>query len=148
MPGSGEVRHAIIPRGPDGYYHPATEAELRLLIGHARASGRKLRVRGSGHSEPAAYRAEKDGIDVLLDRMSAVEFDDATMQVTVQAGCHLGVDPEDPSGTSTRENSLFGQLDAHAWAVPTMGGITRQTAGSSPTALPAAQCSTRRASSS
>jgi FAD/FMN-containing dehydrogenase len=127
MLSSGEVGHTIVPRGADGYYHPATEEELRLLIGEARANGRKLRVRGSGHSEPGGYKAEQDGIDVLLDRMSAVDFDDARMQVTVQAGCHLGVDPEDPSGTSTRENSLFDQLDARGWAVPTMGGITRQT---------------------
>jgi D-arabinono-1,4-lactone oxidase/FAD binding domain-containing protein len=117
----------MIPRGSDGFYHPATEGELRELIAAARSSGGKLRVRGAGHSEPGAYEAGPGGFDVLLNKMNGVEFDDATMQVTVQAGCHLGVDPEDPSGTSTRENSLLTRLDQRGWALPTTGGITRQT---------------------
>src|SRR5690606_10675058 len=113
--------------GADGFYHPGSEDELRELIAAARASGRKLRVRGAGHSEPGAYEAGAGNFDVLLDRMSSVEFDDAAMQVTVGGGCHLGVDPEDPSGTSTRENSLLTRLDRRGWALPTTGGITRQT---------------------
>ena len=81
----------------------------------------------STHSEPMAYEAGSGAIDVLLTNMIAVEFDDENMQVTALAGCHLGVDPEDPSGTSTRENSLFRQLEEHGWALPDTGGITHQT---------------------
>ncbi len=117
----------MIPEASDGYYHPASEEELGSLIGEARARGLKLRVRGSGHSEPGALDGGTAAINVLLDRMSAVEFDEGRMQVTVQAGCHLGYDPEDPSRTSTRKNSLFAQLDRRGLAVPVMGGITRQT---------------------
>lgn len=117
----------MISRGTDGFFHPASEDELRALILEARSSGRKLRVRGAGHSEPGAYQADAGDIEVLLDRMIDVQFDDASLCVTVQAGCHLGVDPEDPSGTSTWENSLFAQLDARGWALADMEGITRQT---------------------
>jgi FAD/FMN-containing dehydrogenase len=117
----------MIPRGADGFYHPANEDELRELIATARSGGATLRVRGAGHSEPGAFEAGPGGFDVLLNKMNAVVFSDENMQVTVQAGCHLGVDPEDPSRTSTRENSLFTRLDRRGWAFPTTGGITRQT---------------------
>src|SRR6185369_7373823 len=46
-----------------------------------------------------------------------------------QAGCHLGRDPFDPSGTSTVENSLFYQLDKAGLAISNVGGITHQTVG-------------------
>jgi FAD/FMN-containing dehydrogenase len=125
----------MINPGPDGYYHPATEADLVALIEKANSARITLRVRGSGHSEPGGINASAQGpgrgdaIDVQLDRMAAVTFDDESMQVTVQAGCHLGRDPEDLTGTSTWSNSLFWQLDRHGWALPDMGGITRQTVG-------------------
>ncbi len=119
----------MTPEASDGYYHPASEEELRALIHKAQERGLKLRVRGAGHSEPSAFEAGATEINVLLDRMAAVQFNDEKMQVTVEAGCHLGYDPEDPSRTSTRENSLFAQLDRHGWALPDMGGITRQTVG-------------------
>jgi hypothetical protein len=125
----------MINPGADGYYHPATEDELIALIQKANADRTTLRVRGAGHSEPGAIYTSGQGprrvqgMNVLLDRMAAVEFDDAKLQVTVQAGCHLGHDPEDPSETSTWDNSLFWQLDRRGWALPDMGGITRQTVG-------------------
>jgi FAD/FMN-containing dehydrogenase len=122
--------------GADGFYHPATEDQVRELILHARHEGRTVRVRGAGHSTAAAiYTDGFDpegvrgglGINVLLDRLAAVSFDESRMQVTVQAGCHLGRDPTDPSGTSTLENSLFYQLDRRGWALPDTGGIIHQT---------------------
>lgn len=110
-----------------GYYHPHSEEGVRDLISFARESGLKLRVKGAGHSEKAAYEAGHGQINVLLDKMRKIEFDDQLMRVTVGAGCHLGYDPEDP--TSSRENGLFAQLEKRGWAVPDMGGITRQTVG-------------------
>src|SRR5437660_5840859 len=120
----------------DGFYHPANEEGVRQLVLRARAEGRKIRVRGSGHSTTAAIYTEGfdpdasragSGLNLLLDRLANVSFDDAKQQVTVQAGCHLGQDPSDPAHTSSLENSLFYQLDRHGWAFPDTGGIIHQT---------------------
>ncbi len=54
-------------RGTDGYYHPASETELVALVERAYAEGRRIRVRGAGHScAPAIYTggAGTDGIDL------------------------------------------------------------------------------------
>lgn len=127
----------MIPRAADGYYHPANEEEIVELVQHARAEGLKIRVRGAAHSvEAAIYTGDflappssEPGINIYMDRMIAVSFDDEKQQVTVEAGCHLGYDPADPAGTSTVENSLFYQLDQHGWAFPDTGGIIHQTVG-------------------
>jgi FAD binding domain/D-arabinono-1,4-lactone oxidase len=101
-------------RAADGLFHPSTEAELVELICLARARGVKLRVRGSGHSPaPAVLTADARDIHVALDRMTSLSFDDSRQQVTVQAGCTL--------------KSLFRQLDARGWALPSTAGITHQT---------------------
>src|SRR5258706_656356 len=63
----------------------------------------------------------------MLDRYIGVTFDDARMRVTVQAGCHLGRDPRDPTRTSTWENSLLAQLESRGWALPDLGGGSHQT---------------------
>lgn len=129
------VRPAI-SRARDGFFHPSSEDELRSLVLLAKREGRQLRVRGSAHSVRAAIysddkavsdRREHRHIDVMLDRYIAVQFDDAAMTVTVQAGCHLGVDPRDPTKTSRWQDSLLAQLDARGWAVPDLGGVTHQT---------------------
>ena len=120
-----------------GFYHPASEAQVGALIRRARRESRQVRIRGSAHSVPAAIytdgpgnaAAGKRGIDIMLDRIAAVSFDEAKQQVTVQAGCHLGRDPRDPTGSSTEANSLFYQLDRKGWAIPDMGGVTHQTVG-------------------
>jgi hypothetical protein len=133
---------AVVP-APDGWYHPGDEAEVAALVAHARATKSKLRVRGAGHSEGAAiYTPGFDGlgkppagaIDVMLDRMRAVivhpdPVDRARAVVEVEAGCHLGRDPYDPTGTSTWGNSLNAQLQRAGWALPDLGGITHQTVG-------------------
>lgn len=123
------------PIGPDGYYHPASEDDIRSLIRRASSEGRVVRVRGSAHSVHAAIlsgadqdgRPDPHGINIMLDRLRAITFDDATMQVTVQAGCHLGRDPSDPTGTSTEVNALLARLDRRGWALPDTGGIIHQT---------------------
>ena len=63
----------------------------------------------------------------MLDRYIGVTFDDARMRVTVQAGCHLGHDPRDPTRTSTWDNSLLAQLENRGWALPDLGGVSHQT---------------------
>jgi hypothetical protein len=133
-----------LPKGPDGYYHPRTEDDVRALILQARAAGKLIRVRGSAHSASAAIYTScnapppcvmtgppDDGnLNVMLDQMRAVlSWDDASLQVTVQAGCHLGLDPSDPTHTSTWENSLFHWLVAKGWAMPDTGGIIHQAVG-------------------
>ncbi len=120
-----------------GYYHPANEDEVKELILLANERKMKIRVRGSGHSVAGAIytsnfkRGEKDtgGIDLMLDKMLAVKIDKSKKQVTVEAGCHLGRDPYDPSGTSNWINSLFYQINQAGLAVPDMGGIIHQAVG-------------------
>lgn len=112
--------------------HPETEAEIVALVKDARARGVQLRVRGSRHSvQPAIFTDAPDTpahVNVQLDRYARVlEWDDAKMQVTVQAGCHLGKDPNNP--LSTKENGLLRQMHARGWALPDLGGITHQTVG-------------------
>lgn len=115
------------------FEHPATEAELVSLVRAARERRCALRVRGSGHSiARAIYSDERlagqaGSIDVMLDRYRGMRFDDARRRVTVEAGCHLGVDPRDPTGTSTWEGSLLAALEARGWALPDLGGVTHQT---------------------
>jgi D-arabinono-1,4-lactone oxidase len=129
----------MIERGRDGCYHPGSVEEVRELILEASTRGVNLRVRGSGHSVPASIRSDRPsaggpdaaGMDVMLDRMRAVvitpEHDGAHAIVQVGAGCNIGLDPHDPSGTSTWENSLNVQLHRAGWALCAMGGISHQT---------------------
>lgn len=121
------------PQGDERYLHPASEKELIKLVGLARQAGMQLRVRGSGHSVHGAIHTDGavgtgglNNVNILLDQYNKVlKWDTQRMRVTVQAGCHLGVDPEDPS--STWENSLLGQMARRGWALPDLGGITHQT---------------------
>jgi FAD/FMN-containing dehydrogenase len=119
--------------GPDGFFHPASESDLVALVHTARARRVQLRVRGSAHSVPAAIysdsrlRGRAGAIDVMLDRYTGVSFDDARMQVTVEAGCHLGDDPRDPTRLASWDVSLLAQLERRGWALPDLGGVTHQT---------------------
>lgn len=123
-------------RGRDGFFHPASEEGLVALVRQCRREGRKLRVRGSAHSvsgaiysdnAPRGRRKNGQDFDVMLDRYAGISFDDDRCQVTVQAGCHLGFDPRDPTGTSRWENSLLAQLERRGWALPDLGGVSHQT---------------------
>jgi len=114
----------------NGYYHPSDETEVKNIILFAKKEGRKIRVRGSAHSvKDSIYTKSESGINIMLDKLMAVNIDKKNMRVTVQAGCHLGRDPYDPAGTSNLINSLFYQLDQEGLAVPDMGGIIHQTVG-------------------
>lgn len=124
-------------KGTDGYYHPANEACLKELITQAREKGLKIRVCGSAHSvSPAIYTTPSkhppphDGnINILLDRMIEVTFDEDKKQVTVQAGCHLGKDPSDSTKKYTIKNSLLDQMYQKGLAFLDLGGIVHQTVG-------------------
>jgi FAD/FMN-containing dehydrogenase len=115
-------------RDRERLFHPSSEAELIALVERARDEGRSLRVIGSGHSIAAAiYSDARAGLDVSLDRYTAVELDEASGRAVVQAGCRLGDDPLDPSGLATFDASLVAQLDRRGWALPDLGGVTHQT---------------------
>ena len=117
------------------YYLPASVAEVLDLVTRALAQNATVALRGSGHSFPLVAELEtalssgRPCWHVMLSKLAAVAFDAATGQVTVQAGCHLGRDPYDPTGISTEANSLCYQLDQLGWALPDLGGITHQTVG-------------------
>jgi len=128
----------IIERGNDGFYHPKSEDDLIALIQHARNNKLKVRVRGSGHSSANAsiYTGDFESpsqsnpnIDIYMDQMCGVTFDEANMLATVEAGCHIGHDLEDIAGVSTAHNSFMSRLQAKGWALPITGGIARQTIG-------------------
>lgn len=124
-----------ISMGNDGYYHPATEAELVCLVQWAHAENRQLRVRGSMHSFPKrailtdGEPGQRDQeLNLMLDRYRAVRFpDDQRRLVEVEAGCNLSINPNDPTSTSTIENGLLFQLQQRGWALSDLGGITHQT---------------------
>jgi hypothetical protein len=129
----------------DGFYHPASEAELVELVRFANREGRQLRVRGAAHSishavytDPARPRPDRLGVqeppsgpnlNLMLDRFCGWRVrDEGRRLVEADAGIHLGADPGDPTGTSSLENSLLRQLaDEKGWTLLDTGGITHQT---------------------
>lgn len=117
------------------YQLPESDDDVVTLVKQAIAASAELRIRGSGHSVLQTFSTDvpqsgsNNAINAMLAKMYALTFDDANMQVTVQAGCHLGVDPFDPTGISTLENSLCYQLWKKGWSVPDLGGITHQAVG-------------------
>ncbi|AKT38053.1 D-arabinono-1,4-lactone oxidase [Chondromyces crocatus] len=135
----------IISKGSDGYYHPATEEQLQSLVAHAYDKRIPLRVRGSQHSViQAIYTTGFDGqgappadtITIMLDKYRQVTItpdanDPTHALVEVEAGCNLGKNPYDPTGTSTWENSLNYLLqtgvDGNKYALSDLGGISHQT---------------------
>ena len=139
-----------IARAADGYFHPASEAEVIALVNYARAEQRQIRVRGAAHSAALSiYTDPVDGkpinktleqvppsgenLNLALDQMIALDWIDAAHGVVeAEAGVHLGHDPNDPVGTSTLENSFLHQCYLMGWAVDTLGGITIKRSAASP----------------
>ncbi|MFL5808133.1 MAG: FAD-binding protein [Flavisolibacter sp.] len=117
------------------YYLPESITDVQQLVKLARQQKTQIRITGARHSVPASIYPDQQtpnkqqGIFVMLSKMNKVVIDKATKTVVVDAGCHLGYDPFDPTGTSTWKNSLFAQLDDNGFAVPDMGGIIHQTVG-------------------
>ncbi len=115
------------------YWLPANEADVMTLVQDAFTNQEIICLRGAAHSFPLIKTLEHSALDgrpykfVMLSKMNAVSIDAPNKMVTVQAGCHLGLDPWDPSGISTLENSLLYQLDQEGLAIPDLGGIIHQT---------------------
>ncbi|MBK9257852.1 MAG: FAD-binding protein [Saprospiraceae bacterium] len=125
------------------YWLPESVDEVIQLVNQAKQNKQKIAVRGAAHSFPLVKTNEQDSsyLFMMLTYLDKIlSFDKTKGIVTVQAGCHLGLDPFDPTGVSTLENSLLYQLDpfdlktgkrtqAPGWALPDLGGITHQTVG-------------------
>jgi D-arabinono-1,4-lactone oxidase len=135
----------IITRGPDGFYHPSSEAEIAALVAYAYQNGLEVRARGAAHSVACAiytdpYPASENhveqqspppgpNVNIMLDRFIGYTVRDAERRlVAADAGIHLGIDPSDPTGTSTLQNSLLWRLwTEQGWTLSDTGGITHQT---------------------
>jgi len=129
--------------GPDGFHHPASEAELVALVKAAYRDGRLLRVRGAAHSVSDAIYTEPPGvnrvsrqappadgnINVMLDGYRGWRVkDEARKLVEAEAGIHLGADPSDPTGTAELATGLLSQLATQkGWTLYDTGGVTHQT---------------------
>ncbi len=131
--------------GADGFFHPASEQDLVSLVQMAAAQKRLCRVRGAAHSVSHAIYAgplhdvpnrvnwqtppRGDGVEIMLDRYRRWWVKDASRKlVEVEAGIHLGADPNDPTGPVPPEGGLLWQLwNEHGWTLSNLGGITRQT---------------------
>lgn len=131
----------MIERGIDGYYHPQSIAELTELVKYAYDKGIGVRVRGSQHSVNAAVhntgfaghgKPPGGAIELMMDGLRKVvsivpDADGQRATVEVEAGCHLGRMPYDPTGTSRWANGLNHQLQTAGWALDDLGGISHQT---------------------
>lgn len=129
----------------DGFYHPATEAEVIELVDLARSTGKQIRARGATHSvawsiytnpehgDPPnrtlqQFPPHSDDINIAFDKMRAVEWIDSSSGIVeAEPGINLGYDPRDPFGVSTLKNSFLYQIYEKGWAVDVLGGITHQT---------------------
>lgn len=135
----------IIPKGNDGYYHPKNEEEVIALVKYAATNKLLIRARGASHSTAhSIFTDPVDGkpvnmtltttppagpnLNLAMDGMIALDWIDKDNGIVeAEAGIHLGVDPYDPIGTSTPENSLLDQLFVQGWGINDLGGITHQT---------------------
>ncbi|MEM9500814.1 MAG: hypothetical protein AAF941_03095 [Pseudomonadota bacterium] len=134
-----------VPIGSDGFYHPASEADIIGLVEFARANSLQIRGRGATHSMAwSIYTDPKDGdpqnrtlqqspppgeaINLAFDKMRGLDWiDEASGIIEAEPGINLGYDPRDPFHVSTLENSFLHQIFEKGWAVNTLGGITHQT---------------------
>jgi len=139
------IQSEIIPQGNDGYYHPKNEDEVVALVKYAVANKLQIRARGASHStahsiftDPVSGLPENmtltttppagPNLNLAMDNMIGLEWvEESEGIVDVEAGIHLGLDPYDPIGNSTLDNSLLYQLFQKGWGINDLGGITHQT---------------------
>jgi FAD/FMN-containing dehydrogenase len=137
----------VIPIGTDGFYHPCSEEEIIALVHKAAAEGLQIRVRGAAHSiAHAIYTNPGPGDPPVPNKVSEQKppqgpnlnlmlngyrqltwIDEEQGIVEVEAGLNLGVDPYDPTKTSTPDNGLLYQAWQKGWTLCDLGGITHQT---------------------
>lgn len=149
MSATGPFSTIEIPIGTDGFYHPTSEDQIVALVKKAHKDGLQIRCRGAAHSiawaiytDPGAGDrpvpnkvSEQDppqgpNLNVMLDQYYGLTWlDEENGIIEAEAGIHLGYDPEDPTHTSTLQNSLLYQLSEKGWALEDLGGITHQTVG-------------------
>lgn len=129
-----------IPKDENNFYHPCSEEQIRQLVSYAIKNNFRVRVCGAGHSMPQAIFTDKcsldhvdvlasapdgDNVNIKLDRYTKIVSCEGNL-VTVEAGIHLGHDPNDDN--SKLENSLLYQLHhTYGLALDDLGGITHQT---------------------
>lgn len=131
----------------DGFYHPQTEEQIICLVKKAIEEGLQIRVRGATHSiAHAIYTDPGKGqkpipnnvsheeppkgpnINLMLDKYINLVWEDEENGIVVaDSGIHLGVDPNDSSGSSTLENGLLYQAFKKGFGFNDLGGITHQT---------------------
>jgi hypothetical protein len=132
---------------PDGFYHPTNENEIIALVQKANAESLEIRGRGAAHSLSHAIYTdpgkgclpipnevseqkppEGPNLNIMFDQYARLTWiDESKGIIEVEAGIHLGYDPEDPTGTSTLENSLLYQIFEKGFTLSDLGGITHQT---------------------
>jgi D-arabinono-1,4-lactone oxidase len=118
--------------GPDGLIHPADEAEVAALVRYAAAHGRRLRVRGAGHSPPGGFAGDRpDDLVLSLGAMRSLSVLDMEGRIVeAQAGIHIGADPLAPEEEGAPTQALLNQLaDRYGWTVSSTGGISHQALG-------------------
>jgi hypothetical protein len=133
--------------GTDGFYHPSNEGEIIALVEKASAESLEIRCRGAAHSlSRAIYTDPGEGcpalpnevseqkppegpnLNIMFDKFNRLTWlDESNGIIEVEAGIHLGYDPEDPTGVSTLENSLLYQAFEKGFTLSDLGGISHQT---------------------
>src|SRR5215213_8468843 len=117
-------------------YHPLNEDDIIDIIQYAAQNNLQVRARGAAQSTNDSIFTdgynENDpsptkNINRMLDQMRTVTFTKNSTIVTVQAGCNLGYDPFDPTGTSTPTNGLYFQLLSNGLAIPNVSDAIHQT---------------------
>jgi len=136
-----------IKKASDGFYHPETEEQIICLVKKAYEEGLQIRVRGATHSiahaiytDPGSGKKaipnkvsneeppEGPNINIMLDKYINLTWEDEENGIVVtDSGIHLGMDPNDSSGTSTLENGLLYQVFKKGFGFSDLGGITHQT---------------------
>lgn len=123
----------------NGLYHPQNETEVSELVQYALQHSLQVRVRGAAQSVNAGvftddYDADSPSgiksLNLQLDQLRSVTFDETNMQVSVGAGINLGVDPYDPSGVSYSDDgkkNLLYQLNQKGWALQNIPDVVHQT---------------------
>lgn len=137
----------IIPPGDDGFYRPGTEGEIIDLVKVAYNERLQIRCRGSAHSvahaiytdagpssTPVPNRVSQQTpplgryLNLLLDNYDGLTWiDEAQGIVEVEAGIHLGADPNAPDHDESLHKSLLWQAFQKGWTLRDLGGITHQT---------------------
>jgi len=138
---------AVPPIGDDGFYHPSSEDEIIALVQKAASENLEIRCRGAAHSLARAIYTDPGkgllqlpnvvseqnapqgpNLNLMLDQYYGLTWiDEEKGIIEVESGIHLGLDPNDPTETSTLQNSLLYQIFQKGFTLSDLGGISHQT---------------------